>query len=103
MDEKVIRKNAPVQMPHNGWVPHGIRFRVPWRIHEKAWQEYAKHYSGQSAERLADRGGFGLEELVYFLAGENPYTLEDDKMATDFFNRYEEDKLGGRNDKRRAG
>lgn len=84
-----MRKNVPVQMPHHGHVPHGIRFRVPWRIHEKAWQEYTKHYSGQSAERLADRGGFGLEELIYFLAGEVPGNQDDDRMATDFFNRYE--------------
>lgn len=55
------RRNAPVQMPHNGRVPHGIRFRIPWRIHLKAWKEYEKHYSGQSAEELADRGGFGLK------------------------------------------
>ena len=86
------RRNAPIQMPHHGQVPHGIRFRVPWRIHLKAWQEYTKHYSGQSAEELADRGGFGLEELVYFLAGENPFTsLSDSKMATDFFNRFDEE------------
>jgi len=90
MNERI---NAPVQMPHSGRVPHGIRFRVPWRIHKKAWEEYAKHYSDQSAEKIADRGGFGLEELIYFLAGENPYTvLTDDKMATDFFNKYEEEK-----------
>jgi hypothetical protein len=91
------RRNAPVQMPHHGRVPHGIRFRVPWRIHEKAWKEYAKHFSGQSAERLADRGGFGLEALIYFLAGEEPCSrLTDDRMATDFFNRYEEEKEGAK-------
>lgn len=90
MDE---RRNVPVQMPHHGRVPHGIRFRIPWRIHEKAWQEYAKHYSGQSAEKLSDRGGFSLEELIYLLAGENPFSyLTDDKMATDFFNRFDEEK-----------
>jgi hypothetical protein len=87
------RRNAPIQMPHYGRVPHGIRFRVPWRIHKKAWQEYAKHYSGQSAERLADRGGFGLEELIYLLAGEDPSScLNDDKMATDFFNKFDNRK-----------
>ena len=87
------RRNVPVQMPHAGRVPHGIRFRVPWRIHEKAWQEYAKHYPGQSAERLADRGGFFLEELIYLLAGEEPFkSLSDDKMTTDFFNKFEEEK-----------
>ena len=89
MNERI---NTPVQMPHNGWVPHGIRFRIPWRIHLKAWQEYAKNHSGQSAEELANRGGFGLEELIYLLAGENPLTSpSDSKMATDFFNRFDEE------------
>jgi len=88
-------KNVSVQMPHHGHCPHGLRFRIPWRIHEKAWQEYHKHYSGQSAERLAERGGFGLEELIYLLAGEIPggRELKDDRMATDFFGRYEEDLI----------
>ena len=83
------KNNAPIQMPHHGRVPHGIRFRVPWRIHEKAWQEYHKHYHNQSAETLASRGGFGLEELIYLLAGENPFDMkDDDPMATDFFNKF---------------
>ncbi len=82
-------KNVPVQMPHAGHVPHGISMRIPWRIHEKAWQTYAKFYSGQSAERLAERGGFGLEELIYLLAGEDPFTNHaDDSMTTDFFRKF---------------
>lgn len=85
-------KNVPVQMPHNGRVPHGIRFRIPWRIHKKAWEEYAKHFGTiQSAERLAARGGFGLEELIYLLAGELPGSHNDDAMASNFFNRYEDE------------
>lgn len=36
----MARKNAPIQMPHGGDVPHGIRFRVPWRIHQKAADAY---------------------------------------------------------------
>jgi hypothetical protein len=79
-------------MPHHGYVPHGIQFRVPWRIHQKAWEEYAKHYSGQSAERLADRGGFGLVELIYLLAGENPFTVKgDDSMSSGFSGIFDED------------
>ena len=68
--------------------------RIPWRIHEKAWQEYAKHYRGQSAERLAERGGFGLVELIYLLAGENPFTSpdDDDSMLTDFWGKFEPER-----------
>lgn len=89
----MAERNAPVQMPHSGHVPHGISFRVPWRIHLKAWETYAKHFPGQSAERLAERGGFGLEELIYLLAGENPIAkdaTDDDSMATDFFRKWKD-------------
>lgn len=86
-------RNAPVQMPHSGHVPHGIKFRIPWRIHKKAWQEYAKHYSGQSALEIAERGGFGIEELIYLLAGEDMCGMDtDSKMASGFFGKYEEEK-----------
>ena len=83
-------KNAPIQMPHKGHVPHGIHFRVPWRIHEKAWRQYAQRYHGQSAEQLAERGGFGLEELIYLLAGEDPLDAKDDPMASGFFGKFDE-------------
>ena len=83
-------KTAPVQMPNGGRVPHGIAMRVPWRIHQKAWEVYGKHYN-QSAERLAERGGFGLVELIYLLAGENPYDApkDDPPMFTNFFGKWE--------------
>lgn len=85
-------RNVPIQMPHHGRLPHGIRFRVPWRIHELAWKQYSKNYSGQDAETIAARGGFGLEELIYLLAGENPYAMKnDDPMATDFWGKFNEE------------
>lgn len=85
------RKNAPIQPPHSGKIYHGLSMRVPWRIHDKAWQEYAKHYKGQSAETLAERGGFGLIELIYLLAGEDPFSVSgDDPMFTDFFGEWPE-------------
>ncbi len=40
---------------------------IPWWIAEQAYINYAGKYgSGQSLERLADRGGFGVEELDVF-------------------------------------
>lgn len=87
-------KTAPVQMPHSGRAPHGIRMRIPWRFHQKAWEVYGKSYN-QSAERMAERGGFGLMELIYLLAGENPWTTKDtEPMFTDFFNRWPEERKG---------
>jgi hypothetical protein len=47
-------------------VPAG---QVPWAVAKLAYQTYAKHYgTGQSLERLAERGGFGWTELVNLLA-----------------------------------
>jgi hypothetical protein len=65
--------------------------RIPWRIHLKAYETYAKHHS-QTVTRIAERGGFGLVELIYLLAGEDPYDAPDadPSMLTDFFNRFED-------------
>lgn len=41
---------------------------IPWSIHLEAWGKYAKKWGGsQTAERLAERGGFhasGLDDFV---------------------------------------
>lgn len=83
-------KYARVQMPHGGNLPHGLSFRVPWRIHAKAWEVYAEHHPDQSAERINERGGFGIEELIYLLAGEDPFAAKDEPMASDFFRKFKE-------------
>jgi hypothetical protein len=36
---------------------------VPWSIAEKAYEEYERRYSHQPLIRIAERGGFGPEEL----------------------------------------
>ena len=56
---------APVQSP---------RGTIAWAEHVEAWEQYAKRYRGQSAERIAERGGFGYHELVTFL-GRDPETF----------------------------
>lgn len=85
-------KFAPLQVPTECRGMHGFAMRIPWRIHQKAWEVYAQHHSCQSAERLAERGGFGLLELIYLLAGEDPYAPHSDDfpMHTDFFGRWPE-------------
>lgn len=48
------RAGAPVQ---------GFGF-IPWEMHYRAWERYAKnHGTRQSAKRIAERGGFGVEEM----------------------------------------
>lgn len=48
---------------------------VPWSVHLQAWEEYARQGHGsQSAERVAERGGFGYYEIQCLLSGEcHPY------------------------------
>jgi hypothetical protein len=59
-------ETAPVQGPSG---------TISWAEHVEAWTDYAKHYKGQSAERIAERGGFGYNELVTHL-GHAPVTFE---------------------------
>jgi hypothetical protein len=52
----------------------GPDVRIPWDIHVRAWQAYAAFgYGDQSAERIAERGGFGYGELVMLLADVDPF------------------------------
>lgn len=47
---------------------------VAWWEHVRAWEIYDKKYhSGQSAERIVERGGFCYGELAEFL-GHEPET-----------------------------
>lgn len=44
---------------------------ISWEEHLLAWSGYAARYGAdQSAERLAERGGFGYGELIQFLGCE---------------------------------
>jgi hypothetical protein len=55
-------KTAPVQ----DFPPQ----RIPWSLHLKAYEAYAKRYgTRQSAERLAERGGFDTSEMDMFAPG----------------------------------
>lgn len=46
---------------------------IPWWLAEIAYAEYARRFgTSQSLERLAERHGFGREELVALLRGEYP-------------------------------
>ena len=49
---------------------------IAWWEHVEAWTEYASRYGrSQSAERIAERSGFGYDELIMFL-GHEPTTWE---------------------------
>jgi len=55
--------------------------------HEEAWAAYARHHSGQSALTIAERGGFGMEELIQQL-GRLPVTWRDDEQTRSWWRRY---------------
>lgn len=71
-----IQRRAPVQ--GNYRLPRGVPGAAPgtveWAEHVEAWEAYAKRYGrDQSAERIAERTGFGYRELTTFL-GHEPRT-----------------------------
>ncbi len=50
---------------------------IPWWLAEVAYAYYAKLYTTeQSLERLAERGGFGMFELLALLRRQNPAELD---------------------------
>ena len=48
---------------------------VTWEEHLEAWNAYHRRYPGQSAERIAERGGFGYWEITQLL-GHGPKTWQ---------------------------
>jgi hypothetical protein len=63
--------------PVNG-PPYGTIAREE---HDEVWRWYAGKYgTGQDADRIAERGGFGLSEIVSFL-GKMPTTWEADSRT----------------------
>ncbi len=56
-----VERKAPVQ---------GYQAGIPWSLHLEAYDDYAKKYgTSQTAERLAERGGFGARELDEHIPG----------------------------------
>ena len=69
----ICGRRAPVQgeRSQRGDKPAGT---VTWAEHLDAYTAYAAQYGkSQSAERLAERGGFGYWEITHFL-GHQPTT-----------------------------
>lgn len=64
----VCGRRAPVQA---GGHPRRGAGNISWWEHEQAWAAYGALYSGQDAERIAQRGGFSYGELQDFL-GHDP-------------------------------
>lgn len=52
--------------------PYGT---ISWAEHVEAWVDYHRHHPVQDAQQIAERGGFGLAELVRHL-GRMPLSWE---------------------------
>lgn len=64
-DTCICGKRAPVQGDAEHKKAAGS---ISWDEHLRAWSAYAAKYGrSQTAERLAERGGFSYGELVAFL------------------------------------
>lgn len=53
--------------------PGVCRGTITWDEHLLAWAAYAVRHSDQDANKIAERGGFGYDELVKYL-GREPTT-----------------------------
>lgn len=61
----------------SGYKGPGGPLRIPWSIAEKAYSVYSSRYgTGQSLERLYERGGFYAEELDEYAPGWREETSE---------------------------
>ncbi len=45
----------------------GFLDSIPWYLAEMAYLGYHRKHRGQTLERIAERGGFGAEEVVKYL------------------------------------
>ena len=50
---------------------------IPWRIAMRAYHIYTRFFGHQqSMERLAERGGFGLQEFACLFEGHSPISCD---------------------------
>ena len=58
------QRHFPLQPARRGYPGATAPLSIPWSVAERAYGAYASMYGrGQSLERLAERGGFGVEEM----------------------------------------
>ena len=55
----------PIQEEHYSRLNQGKSCTVPWWLAEIAYEDYTERFgTGQSLERMAERGGFSRSELI---------------------------------------
>jgi len=69
-----VKRRVPVQDHVCRGRPAGS---ITWAEHEAIWEIYAARYGrGESAERIAERGGFGHAGIIH-ITGAPPKTWEN--------------------------
>lgn len=62
------------------WIPAGT---ISWEEHKEAWLAYDKKWHcGQTAARIAERGGFSYSELCDLLGHEPTTWVANEKKET---------------------
>jgi hypothetical protein len=75
------RQHQHAERPQDPLFPIQGVGTIPWSLAERAYTRYAQlHGRGQSLQRLAERGGFGLAELGFLLRG---YAKRQDSKEDD--------------------
>ena len=68
MNDRKIDDTRPFPIQGHGYGENEKKSStIPWWLAEIAYEDYEKYGSGQTLERLAERGGFGRQELVALL------------------------------------
>lgn len=68
---RACRERAEAATPVQGNLPRRGVGTIAWDEHVLAWSAYAvRHGRNQSADRIAERGGFGYAELTSLLGYE---------------------------------
>ena len=80
------QRQAPIQMAYSsagyGHLPQPLG--IPWWLHELIYAGYHKLYgSGQTAERLAERGGFDTYEALTLLRDLGPDGIREALAPTE--------------------
>lgn len=61
---------------------NGTNLQIPWNVHLAAWHRHRiLHGPQQSAERIAERGGFGEGELDLYVPGWRSEILPSEERA----------------------
>ena len=91
-------KQFPIILPFSKRLDKGPR-SVPWALVAPHEAQALKNHGGQSLERLAERGGLSLDELVAvledrrWLSMPDEYALQNLQNHLDEFSKLEQEKL----------